>query len=106
MSVHDLIQGLVQAKLELQDERVLEQFWFTNDNHVVATLGTKGGPVCGPVFEYRVTADDAVEIFSDKTVEYRWENVQMSGDVLALVCQGKPKTFTITRAPEKRRYLP
>src|SRR5436190_21592329 len=106
MSVHDLIQGLAQAKLELQDERVLEQFWFADNNHVVATLGTKGGAVCGPVFKYRVTADHAVEILSGEKVEYRWEQLQLSGDLLAVVCGGKPKTFTITRPPERKRYLP
>jgi hypothetical protein len=106
MSVHDLIQTLSRAKLELQDERVLEQFWFTDDNHVVATLGTKGGAVCGPVFRYRVTPDSAVEILSGEKVEYRWEQLQMSGEVLAVVCAGKSKTFTITRPPQRRRYLP
>jgi len=106
MSVQDLIQGLVQAKLDLQDERVLEQFWFTNDNHVVATLGTKGGAVCGPVLKYRITEDNTVEILHGEKVEYRWEQVQMSGDVLAVLCAGKPKTFSITRPPERKRYLP
>jgi hypothetical protein len=106
MSVPDLIQGLLQAKLELQDEHVLEQFWFIENNNVVATLGTKGGAVCGPVFKYRVTADNAVEIFYGETVEYRWEQVQMSGGILKVVCAGEPKTFSITRPPERKRYLP
>ena len=53
MTAHDVIQGLIQAKLELQDAQVLEQFWFTENNHVVATLGTKDGAICGPVFTYR-----------------------------------------------------
>ena len=106
MRVHDLLHGLVQAKLELQDEHILEQFWFTEDNHVVATLGTKGGAVCGPVFKYRIVADNAVEILSGEKVEYRWEQVQMSGDALVVVCAGKAKTFTITRPAERKRYLP
>jgi hypothetical protein len=106
MSVHDLIQNLVRAKLELQDERVLEQFWFTDNNHIVATLGTKGGAVCGPVFKYRVTPDNAVEILSGEKVKYRWEQLQLSGDVLAVVCAGKSKIFTITLPPERKRFLP
>jgi hypothetical protein len=107
VNTSELIHSLLQAKLELQDEQTLEQFWFTNDNHVVATLGTKGGPVCGPVFSYRVAADDAVEILEpDGSVLYRWEQVEARGDTLAVVCRGRPKVFAITRAPERKRFLP
>lgn len=106
LNTSELIHSLLQAKLELQDERALEQFWFTNDNQVVATLGTKDGAVCGPVFKYRGTPDNEVEIFSGEKVEYRWEQLQMNGDALMVVCAGKPKTFSITRPPERKRYLP
>ncbi len=107
MTSHDLIRELRQARLELQDDRVLEQFWFGDDDHVVATLGSKDGPVCGPVLQYRITDDAAVEITgSDGTKFYRWEQLQISGDVLTVMCAGVSKKFSITRTPQKERYLP
>jgi hypothetical protein len=84
----------------------LEQFWFTEDTHVVATLGTKGGAICGPVFSYRVTDDDAVEIGSGGEQMYRWERAQISGDVLTVFCKGVSRRFSVTRAPKKERWLP
>jgi len=54
MTTHDLIRDLRQARLELQDERFLEQFWFGDDGRVVATIGTKNGAVSGPVPNYRI----------------------------------------------------
>jgi len=98
MNANSLINSLLQAKLELQHESTLEQFCFTGEGCVVATLGAKKGPVYGPVLNYRVTEDDVVEIFDHKgTIIYRWEQLQMQGELLKVVCKGKPKTFSVTR---------
>jgi hypothetical protein len=100
MTTHDLIRGLLHAKLELQDDQALEQFWFIDDRHVVATIGTKGEAICGPVLFYRIADDDAVEI-SDHggSLWFRWEHVQLKGDVLVVLCAGEPKEFSIPRLP-------
>jgi hypothetical protein len=108
MTSRDLIRDLRQARLELQDEQVLEQFCFTDERHVVATLGTTNGAICGPVLSYRIADDDAVEISSSdgSRMYYRWEQAQVTGDVLTVLCEGVSKRFSITRAPKKERWLP
>ena len=107
MTSSDLIRDLLQAKLELQDEGLLEQFWFAEGGHVVATLGTKNGAVCAPVLRYKITDDDAVEITSfDGARLYRWEQAQVRGNVLIVLCEGISKRFSITRTTKKERWLP
>jgi hypothetical protein len=103
----DLIRSLFQATLELQDEHAVEVFMFSNENHVVATLGTKDGPICGPGLLYRVTEDDVLEILDHRgTVLCKWEKIQVRGDTLNVVCAGRTKVFSITRPPANKRYLP
>jgi hypothetical protein len=100
MTTHGLISDLLDARLELQDDQALEQFRFIDDQHVAATIGTKGGPACGPVLFYRIADDDAVEI-SDHggSLWFRWEHVQQKGDVLVVLCAGEAKEFSIARLP-------
>jgi hypothetical protein len=107
LSTLDVIHSLIQATLELQDEQAIEVFQFCNERQIVATLGTKGGPVCAPGLLYEVTEDDVVEIFDHRgTVLYRWEKIQVQGDTLSIVCAGRRKVFSITRTRPIRRYLP
>ncbi len=37
---------------------------------------------------------------------YRWEQAQITGDVLTVLCEGVPKRFSIIRAPKKEQWLP
>lgn len=99
MAAAEIIRDLLQARLELVDDEVLEQFWFIDGEHVAATIGTKGGAVCGPVLYYRITGDDAVEIHDrGGKVWFRWERLCLDGGTLLLLsCGGRPKEFSITR---------
>lgn len=107
MAIHQLISSLRQAKLELQHDYILEQFWFIDDKRVVATLGTKNGPICGPILNYKITDDDAVEIIgSDGVRVYEWKQVRICGDWLTVLCDGIAKKFNITKVPKKKRQLP
>lgn len=107
MTAREIIQSLLQAKLELQDDRMLEQFWFTDDSRVVATLGTKEGAVCGPIFGYQICNDETVEIGkAGESLFYKWKNLQLSGNELLVVCDGMTKRFSITHPPKKERWLP
>ncbi len=46
--------------------------WFGADGLVVATLGTQGGPLCAPVFQYRVLSGDSIELFNqDGTIAFQ-----------------------------------
>jgi hypothetical protein len=103
----NLIHDLRQAKLELLDENTLEQFCFSDDSHIVATIGAKDGPVCGPILNYTVADDDAIEITQhDGTMLYRWEQADLRDDILTVECDGISKRYSVTRAPKKARRLP
>jgi hypothetical protein len=107
LSALNVIQGLIQATLVLQDAQTIEVFRFLNERHVVATLGAKGGPICAPGLLCRVSEDDVVEIFDHRgTMLYKWEKIQVRGDMLSVVCAGRPKVFSITRPPPIKRHLP
>jgi hypothetical protein len=104
MAASGIIRDLLQAKLELQDDQALEQFWFIDDRHVAATIGTKGGSVCGPVLYYRITSDDAVEICDDGgEVWFRWEQLHLEGETLRILCQGRPRELLVARLPDAHR---
>lgn len=99
MNTQDVIRILLRAKLELQDNQALEQFRFIDDRLVVATIGTKGGAACGPVLYYRITDDEAVEIHDDSgSVWFRWENLELKGSVLTVLCVDELKEFSIDRS--------
>jgi len=103
MTARDLIRDLRQATLELQDDRVIEQYWFSDNGCVAATLGKKDGQicVCAPLLAYRIPDDNALEITEyDGKLLYRWEGAHVIGDVLTVLCGGVTKKFSITRAPE------
>jgi hypothetical protein len=107
MTAHEIIQNLLQAKLELQNETFLEQFWFMDGGRVVATLGTKDGAVCGPVLGYQIQKDETVEIGNpSESLFYKWKNLQLSENELIVTCDGMTKRFAITRPPKKERWLP
>jgi hypothetical protein len=102
MTTHGLIRDLLHAKLELQDDQALEQFWFIDERHVAATIGTKGGAICGPVLFYRIAGDEAVEIHDNSgKVWFRWEKIEVKGAVLAVLCEDKLKEFSIDSSPAR-----
>ena len=107
MSAHEIIRSLLHSKLELQDSTNLEVFWFTESHRVIATLGTRGEAVCGPILKYSINDDETVEIGdSSESLFYRWERLQLTDDELVVVCDGMTKRFTITKPPKKERWLP
>lgn len=107
MIAREIIESLLQSKLELQDNEKLEQFWFVDEARVVATLGTKDGAVCGPVLNYAIGDDDSVSIGNrNESLAYKWEQLRISGNELIVMCDGAVKTFSITKATKKERWLP
>ena len=106
MSARETIDDLLQARLELRDPVILEQFWFTDDQHVTATIGEKNGAVCGPILAYRITDQDVVVIGDDNTDWYHWEDIRVEGNLLHVHCDGRTKVFTIERQKPRRRFLP
>jgi len=106
MNTRETIDSIRQAKLELQDSKLLEQFWFTDDRHVTATVGEKNGPVCAPILVYRITESGSIVIGDGKSDWYQWEDIQVEGNVLRVRCGERAKDFTIEWPKQKQRYLP
>lgn len=107
MTAREIIQSLLQAKLELQDDKLHEQFWFTDGSRVVATLGTKDGAVCGPVLGYQIRNDEVEIGNAGESLFYKWKNLQLLDNTLVVFCDGMTKRFAITRPPPKKeRWLP
>ena len=82
-------------RLDLVSETDIETYRFNTGGSVTATLGKKNGPVCGPLFHYRVLSEDSIELSSSERVIATWTRIEIDGDVLRAECDGNIKTFTI-----------
>lgn len=105
LTAKEFLSEVVSHKLDIIDEVLLEQFWFKEDGRVVANLGEKGGPVCGPILPYKIEGDDCIQI-GKGGIQFSWKKFKMKGDRLSVMCDGDRKEFTISRAQKKRSYLP
>jgi hypothetical protein len=107
MDAKTLREKLAGAELVLQDEKAVAQFRFhATDDGVGATLGTRGGPVCGPLLHYLVTDDAEVEISDHSSVVFTWEQIELSDGIMTVKCGSRVKRFTFTPAKKRERYLP
>nr|WP_315490804.1 hypothetical protein [uncultured Rhodoferax sp.] len=52
--------GVEGLKLELVSETAVEDFRFSKDGSVTATLGIKNGPVTGPILYWRIVGEDLI----------------------------------------------
>lgn len=83
--------------LDLVSDTLVSSYRFHPAGHVTATIGQKNGPLAAPVFSYRVTSEDAVEIIdSDGRIE-RWTGIRVEGELLHVERDGQPRTFTIRK---------
>jgi len=85
----------IERRLDLVSETDVETYWFQPTGTVAATLGERNGPVCGPVFQYRVLSGDSIELSDGERVIAIWTRIEVDGDVLRAECNGKIKTFRI-----------
>ncbi len=85
------------CQLELISDSVVEQYRFHEQEYVAATLGTKGGPVCAPLLQYKALTDNSIEIYDHNGSIAVWSNIQVDADTVHVQCSGKTKTFWIKR---------
>ncbi|MCE9551937.1 MAG: hypothetical protein K8T91_00970 [Planctomycetes bacterium] len=99
MTAAEVIESLIGARLELQDDLQVGQYWFGRHGYVAATLGVKNGGVCAPLFEYRIKDNETVEIgpIGPGGPMWQWEQLQINGDILTVLFNGKPRSFEIIR---------
>ncbi len=101
-----LLERIDGLKVSLVDENTIEVFSFGDDS-VSATLGTKDGPVCGPILTAH-EVDDASLIISDQSFEIKWDNVEITDSEIKVIRNGKSATYEITdkRPGRPKRRLP
>ena len=87
----------VNCQLELISEIAIEQYAFYPNGHVSATISTKGGAVCAPLYQYKTLTESSIEIFDDKATIATWENIEVTPGAVRANCAGKPITFKILR---------
>jgi len=92
MSNHRLPIG---RQLNLVSDTLVGSYSFHPAGHVSATIGAKNGPLAAPVFSYRVTSEDSVEIIDSNGRIERWDGIRVEGDLLHVECNGQPRTFII-----------
>lgn len=83
--------------LDLVSNTLVSSYRFHLAGHVTATIGQKNGPLAAPVFSYRVTSDDSLEIIDSDGRTERWTGIHIEGDLLHIECDGRPRTFTIRK---------
>jgi hypothetical protein len=95
-----IMTSIVPTKcaLDLVSDSAIEQYWFYPDENVSATLGTKGGPVCAPIFKWKVLANDSIEIFDGNGPIAVWQHIRLTGDSVHVEHSGQTKIFKILNA--------
>ncbi len=83
--------------LDLVSDTDINSYCFRAGGHVAATIGKKNGPVCGPLFSYRILAADSIEITGSDGFTDRWTNIRVEGALLHTECNGRAQTFTIRK---------
>lgn len=92
MTAQEVIESLCGARLELQDDAKIEQLYFGRHGFVGATISAPSGGVMAPLLEYRILSDDSLTIGGQL-----WEQIQLHGDELTVLCDGTPKAFKVIR---------
>lgn len=85
----------IGQRLTLVSGTDIESYRFNPNGSVVATLGKKNGPACGPLFRYSVLSEDGIELSSSERVIATWTRIEIDGNFLRAECDGRIKTFRI-----------
>ena len=82
----------------IHDERT-ENFTFL-DEKVVATLGSKDGPVCGPILSYEFTSENSILIGKGQ-FNIEWEGIDVEENIISVLRNGVPTIYQIISKPGK-----
>jgi len=82
--------------LELVSETTVGQYRFGPDGSVSVTIGMRNGPVCAPIWAYRVVGDTSIELSREGARLELWTEIQRLDDTLHVTCSGNRLTFKIS----------
>jgi hypothetical protein len=100
-----LSEELDGLRAELESKDTVEVFSF-RENSILATLGTRDGPVTAPILEYKVTSNSSLIVQGKFPVI--WENLEFSTGYITVQRNGKKATYKTSKSPTKKqeRKLP
>ena len=96
MDFKKTLRAIGHATLDLIHPSIVEQFEFVDDRYVAATVGEQEGYVTAPLLTYQITNTGSVVIGDESGEWYRWEEIQLDGEILRVRCDGIIKEFSIT----------
>ena len=88
------LEGL---KLSIIDETSIEDLGFSGDS-VIATIGTKDGPVCAPLLEYEITGNDSL-VIDKESFNIQWSQIELKEDTIAVIRNGTPTEYKVISRP-------
>lgn len=88
-----LKEKLEGLRLSIIDDTRVENLHFVGDT-VVTTIGTKDGPLCGPILDYEVTGPDALVIDFDGA-PIRWSHIEIGDQTVSVVRNGVKTSYRV-----------
>lgn len=86
---------LLGLSVSLIDESIVEIFRFASD-HLAATIGTKGGPVCAPILALEIVGPVSLRIVG-QGFRISWDQVEIGPERLSVRRNGIPAQYRIDR---------
>ena len=95
VTVLEKIKGL---RLELVDQISVEVYAFSStSDYVAVTMGTKGGPLCGPLYQYKIISETSLMIYDDSSFSIIWEEIEFNQNMLTVKINGNKVTYQMTK---------
>lgn len=91
-------EELIGHRLSLVSKTSIGEFSFVDKGHIVATIGTVGGPVAGPVLEWQLDRQGHLIIDFDD-FKQSWTKLSMHGDLIEV------EQSTIYTKPYRHEYI-
>jgi len=93
--VLEKIKGL---RLELIDQTIVEVYTFSStSDYVAVTMGTNGGPLCGPIYQYKIISETSLMIYDDSSFSIIWEEIEFNQNMLTVKSNGNKATYQMTK---------
>lgn len=94
-----LKEKLLGLSVSLIDESIVETFSFVSD-HLAATIGTKGGPVCAPILSFEIVGPRSLHIVG-QGFRISWDQGEIGPERLSVWRNGIPALYRIDGQPVK-----
>lgn len=88
-----LKEKIVGLRLSIVGDDSVEDLCFT-EKFVTATQGSKSGPLCAPLLNYKITGADSL-VIEGGGFDIRWTQIEFVGETLEVVRNSNPVVYRI-----------